>query len=131
MNGASRSVWLAVGAFSLACGVVGAVLPLLPTTPFVLLSAYAFARSSPRLYRWLILHPQFGPLIINWNRYGAIDRRAKVIAVGVIILTPFITWIVGAPFWALAAQIVVLAGVFGFIVTRPEGAPTKARKSNG
>lgn len=130
LNGASRPIWFAFGALSLGCGVVGAVLPLLPTTPFVLLSAYAFARSSPRLHRWLVLHPQFGPLISNWQRYGAIGRRAKIVSVVAMVLTPFVTWMVGAPLWALGAQILVLAGAIGFVVTRPEGPPAKARKPN-
>ncbi|MCG8435160.1 MAG: YbaN family protein [Gammaproteobacteria bacterium] len=120
-NGATRPLWLAVGVVSLGCGAAGAVLPLLPTTPFVLLSAYAFARSSPSLHRWLIRHPHFGPLIRNWQLYGAIDRRTKFIAVAIMVLTPFITWLIGAPPWALAAQCVVLAGAATFVLTRPDG----------
>lgn len=119
-NSAARPFWLTVGILSIMCGVLGAILPLLPATPFLLVAAYAFAQSSPRLHRWLIQHPRFGPLIRNWQLYGAIDRRTKIIAITVMIFTPPITWIIGAPLWALAAQIVVLLGAATFIVTRPE-----------
>ncbi len=119
-NIALRPFWLSLGALSLGCGVAGSVLPLLPTTPFLLLSAYAFARSSPRLHRWLTRHSQFGPLIRNWRLYGAIDRRTKLVAVAVMIFTPLITWIIGAPLWALGTQIVVLLVAASFVVTRPE-----------
>ena len=122
MNGhpAARPVWLAVGILSLACGIVGVVLPLLPTTPFLLVSAYAFAQSSPRLHRWLLRHRRFGPLIRNWQRYGAIDRPTKIVALTVMALTPPVTWLIGAPAWALAAQIVVLLCAATFVGTRPE-----------
>ena len=63
---------------------------------------------------------RFGPLISNWNRYGSIDRRAKRIAMIVIIMTLVITLLIGVPWWALAAQVVVLTIVSTFILTRPE-----------
>jgi uncharacterized membrane protein YbaN (DUF454 family) len=129
-NGMARPVWLTIGVLSFACGVLGVVLPLLPTTPFVLLSAYAFAQSSPRLHRWLIQHPRFGPMIRNWQLYGAIDRRTKIVAFTVMIFTPLITWIIGAPPWALAAQIVVLLTAATFIATRPDSALAKEIEQN-
>ena len=70
-----------VGLVALGLGALGIALPLLPTTPFVLLAAFAFAQSSEKLHRWLLEHNVFGPLIDNWHRYGAISRRAKIISV--------------------------------------------------
>jgi hypothetical protein len=76
----TRPLWIALGAASLVTGLVGAVLPLLPTTPFLLLAAYSFARGSPSLHAWLIEHPRLGPVIEDWQRYGAIALRAKGVA---------------------------------------------------
>lgn len=114
-----RFFWLVAGLLFVAIAMVGVVLPLLPTTPFLLVATYCFARSSERLNRWLLNHPTFGPLIDNWNRYGSIDRKSKRISIIVIVLTPIITVLIGVPMWALAAQIAVLACSATFILTRP------------
>jgi len=115
----ARPLWILSGLVALALGALGAVLPLLPTTPFILLSAFCFARSSPRLHDWLLTHRIFGPLILNWEREGAISRRAKIAAVSMMAITPVITILIGAPIWALLAQIAVLAGAATFVLTRP------------
>jgi len=114
-----RLLWLIAGLVFLAIGAIGVILPLLPTTPFLLLAAYCFARSSPGMHRWIHDHPSFGPLISNWNQYGSIDRRSKRIAIIVILLTPTLTILVGVPWWALAAQLVVLGIAATFVLTRP------------
>jgi uncharacterized membrane protein YbaN (DUF454 family) len=115
-----RLFWLFAGIVSLAIGAIGVILPILPTTPFLLVAAYCFTRSSPRMHRWLHSHPTFGPLISNWNQYGSIDRRAKRIAIIVILLTPIMAILIGVPWWALAAQILILAVAATFILTRPD-----------
>jgi len=115
-----RLLWLLTGIVFLAIGAIGVILPLLPTTPFLLVAAYCFTRSSPRMHRWLHSHPTFGPLINNWNQYGSIDRRAKRIAIIVILLTPLMTVFIGVPWWALASQILILAAAATFVLTRPE-----------
>jgi hypothetical protein len=120
-----RLFWLFAGLAFLAIGAIGVILPLLPTTPFLLLAAYCFTRSSPRMHRWLHSHPTFGPLISNWNQYGSIDRRSKIIAMIIILMTPLMTLLIGVPWWALAAQLVVLAAAATFILTRPDP-PSKA-----
>jgi uncharacterized membrane protein YbaN (DUF454 family) len=61
-------------------GAIGAVVPLMPTTIFLILAAWFFARSSPRLEAWLLDHPHFGPTLRHWRRDGAISRPAKAIA---------------------------------------------------
>lgn len=71
------------GILSLGLGILGVFLPLLPTTPFLLLAAGCFMRSSERLYRWLINHRWFGAYIRNYREYGAITRRAKI---GTVVL---------------------------------------------
>jgi uncharacterized membrane protein YbaN (DUF454 family) len=115
-----RLLWAIGGVVFVAIGTIGVILPLLPTTPFLLLAAYCFARSSPKLHDWLLNHRSFGPLISNWDRYGSIDRRSKFIAMIVILMTLAISVAIGVPWWALVSQIVVLAIVSTFILTRPE-----------
>ena len=76
---------LLFGWISLTLGIIGIVLPLLPTTPFVLLSAYCFSKSSPQLHQWLLQQPTLGPMIQNWERYGSISKGAKVTATVLLI----------------------------------------------
>lgn len=72
-----RALFHVAGWIAVALGVVGIFLPLLPTVPFMILAAYCFARSSPRLERWLLDHPRFGPHIVAWRESGSISRRGK------------------------------------------------------
>lgn len=73
-------LWRALALASLALGVVGAFLPVLPTVPFLILSAWAASRGWPAFERWLLAHRQFGPPIRRWRERGAIPRRAKWLA---------------------------------------------------
>lgn len=72
-----RLFCLGAGFAALALGVVGIVLPVLPTTPFVLLAAACFAKSSPRFHDWLLNQRIAGPLIREWRRHRAMPRKAK------------------------------------------------------
>lgn len=119
MDSGIRWLWLLAGLAAVAVGAIGAVLPLLPTTPFLLIAAFAFARSSSRLNRWLREHRTFGPLIDNWHRDGSIDRKSKRNAIIVILATPAISWLFGVQLWIIACQIVVLSASAIFILTRP------------
>jgi uncharacterized membrane protein YbaN (DUF454 family) len=82
-----RPVLIVVGSLGVALGVIGAFLPLVPTTPFLLLAAACYARSSPRLLRWLNNNRLFGAYIRNWRAGRGIPRRDKIIAIGLIWLT--------------------------------------------
>ncbi|WP_271008848.1 YbaN family protein [Paucibacter sp. B51] len=75
-----RVIWLLGGVLSLALGIVGIFLPLLPTTPFVLLAAFCFARGSSRCERWLLQHRTFGPMVRDWRANRAVPLRAKQLA---------------------------------------------------
>lgn len=75
-----RLLWVLAGVLALATGIVGIFLPLLPTTPLVLLAAFCFARGSTRCERWLLTHPRFGPMIRDWRIRRAIPRRVKYLA---------------------------------------------------
>jgi uncharacterized protein len=75
-----RLLWAAAGALALVTGIVGIFLPLLPTTPFVLLAAFCFSRGSERCERWLLEHPRFGPMVHDWRERRAVPLRAKQLA---------------------------------------------------
>lgn len=115
----ARLLWQLAGLISLVLGVVGIFLPLLPTTPFVLLSAFCFSRSSQKLHDWLLAHPRLGPPILEWRDHGAISKRAKGLAAVALVLAFVIAWLGGAPTGALLLQVAVLACVAIFIFTRP------------
>lgn len=116
-----RILWFGLGAASLALGAVGAVLPLLPTVPFLLLAAFCFARSSKRVHDWLIGHPVFGPPIRDWRESGAIGRRAKWLATASVGAAFGASVAMGVAAQWLAVQAATLGCVMLFVWTRPEG----------
>lgn len=77
---AIRAFWVTCGALSLVLGIIGIFLPLLPTTPFILLAAACFARGSEKFHHWLITHERFGPLVRDWQAHRSIPFRAKCLA---------------------------------------------------
>jgi uncharacterized membrane protein YbaN (DUF454 family) len=118
-RGPARLLYLALGVAALALGTAGAFLPLLPTTPFVILAAWAFARSSPRLHAALHANPRLGPALRNWERYGAISRRAKAWAAGGMLAS----WVVIVavshnPYGPAAAGLVMLCSG-AYVLSRP------------
>jgi uncharacterized membrane protein YbaN (DUF454 family) len=76
-----------LGVVSLGLGILGIFLPLLPTTPLLLLAAWCFVRSSPRLYDWLLNHPRLGEYIRNFREHNAIPLRVKIVSVTLVWLT--------------------------------------------
>ena len=92
--------WICVG-----LGALGVVLPVLPTTPFMLLAAFCFARTSPRFHRWLLSSKVFGPLIDNWQRERSIEKRSKRTALLVVANTFAVSIAVVDP-WPLKVMLV-------------------------
>lgn len=121
MRRMTRTLWLLLGYAATGLAIAGAVLPLLPTTPFLLVAAYAFSRSSPRLHRWLTEHRQFGPLIDNWHRHGAISLKAKATAVFVMTLTLTASWYWNVAPTVLLVQTALMVLAAGFILSRRSG----------
>ena len=115
-----RFFWLAMGFTCLALGAAGTVLPLVPTTPFVLLSAFSFARSSPRFHDWLVNHRVFGPVIRDWNRNRSISRRAKILATVAVAVTLTLSVLYRVDPLIILVQVLVFIPGMTFIWTRPD-----------
>ena len=114
-----RAAWLVSGLLALALGLLGIVLPLLPTTPFMLLAAFCFARSSPALHDWIIQHPRLGPPIRDWRNHGAISGKAKMAAVAMLAFALVTGILADLGPRVLAVQGVILLLVGTFLLTRP------------
>ncbi|MCW5655429.1 YbaN family protein [Hydrogenophaga sp.] len=106
-------LWLA-GSLSLALGIIGVVLPGLPTTPFVLLAAACYARASPRLYGWLLGHRWMGPMVRDWETHRSLTRRTKRVAqVSMLVMVGLSAWGFRDRPWALAGLMAAaLVGVW-------------------
>lgn len=114
-----RSLHFAIGLGATGLAIAGVVLPLLPTTPFLLVAAWAFARSSPRFEAWLLSHARFGPLIADWRREGAVGSGAKRASAVVMLATLAVGALLGLSATLLVLQASVFAGVSLFLWTRP------------
>ncbi len=114
-----RTAFILGGWISLVLGLIGAFLPVLPTTPFVILAAFFFSKGSPRLHRWLITRPYLGKMILEWQRHRVIRMRAKVMSTAIII--PLFTYtLVFVQVHVVIKVILVVIGVavLAFIWTR-------------
>lgn len=118
-----RWAWWLLAYASLALGLVGVLLPGLPTVPFVLLAAFAAARGSRRLHGWLLAHRQFGPVIRDWDAYGAVSRRAKRLAVAMMAACAVILFLTAPRGWMAAIGTGVMAVVATWLWARPEPPP--------
>lgn len=117
---ATRLAFLSAGLAALALGLVGIFVPLLPTTPFLILAAAAFARSSPRLEAWLLTHARFGPPLRAWRARGAIPRPAKIASsLGMALGLALFALFAGPGPLPLAGVALVMILVSGWIWLRP------------
>jgi len=114
-----RLLWLSLGCICVALGAIGMFLPLLPTTSFLLVAAFSFARSSPRFYSRLTDHRLFGPLISNWQLHRAISSKAKALSVMSMIAVVVISILCQVSTMMLLVQIFVLACIAIFLISRP------------
>ena len=120
-----RPIFFAAGSLLVAVGFVGAFLPLLPTTPFLILAAACFARSSPRLENWLLNHRQFGPMLRAWREHGAIPAKAKAFACIGMSAGYAVFWWGHRPSLPLALAVAgVMIGAATYVLSRPSTART-------
>ena len=104
-----KYVLILLGIISLALGVIGIFLPVLPTTPFLLLSATLFLRSSQKLYDWLLSHPCFGEYIRNFKEHNAIPLRVKVVSLTLVWITLLYCALFVAKEWWMSAVFIAIA----------------------
>jgi len=108
------------GLLALGLGIVGIFLPLLPTTPFVLLAAFFFSRGSDRLHRWLADHPRFGVYVRDWEAEQVIPPIGKYAST--LVMVPSVSWAIASrdiPWMLEAGMVVTVAAVLWYIWSRP------------
>jgi len=106
--------WACVG-----LGAVGTVLPLLPTTPFLLVAVWAAPKGSPRLGQWLYQHPHLGPSLRAWQTQRAVPKRAKILAMGLLAISWLTLWLAQSPTGVLLFTGLLFVSVAGFLLSRP------------
>ncbi len=112
--------WFALGWTMVALGIIGAVLPVMPTTIFLIGAAACFSHSSPRFEAWLLDHRWLGPPIRNWRASGAIPLRAKIVAIGSMAIGfGVMLFTVSPPTWLAAAVASALIACALYVGTRP------------
>jgi len=116
----TRLSWACLAWGCIGLGTAGVVLPLLPTTPFILVAAWAAPKASPRLNHWLDHHPVFGPNLHAWRTQRAVPRKAKVIAILLLLSSWWLLFFLGTNKVVLGALAILFSGVTLFLLTRPD-----------
>ncbi len=112
--------WRLLALGSLALGLIGVLLPGLPTVPFLLLSAFAAGKGWPRFENWLLAHPKFGPPVQQWRQYGSVPRRAKWLASLMMALSLSLLWYSSLALWLQWLISSILLLVLIWLWRRPE-----------
>lgn len=106
-----KTVLIITGALSLGLGVTGMFLPVLPTTPFLLLTAWCWMKGSPRLHSWLMSHPRLGPYIRDFQEHKCISPRVKIVSITTLWLTIGVSIVLVHPLWLRILLAVIATGV--------------------
>lgn len=124
-RGLKRLLYVSAGLVCVGLAYLGAILPGLPTTPWVLLASYCFSKSSPRLERWLKNSPFFGRLIQDWEQHRGIRRPVKVLAVCMVVIVVTLSIVFGGlpPWlrWTIGGLAAVGVSVIVFVVPTIRG----------
>ncbi|MEO0393890.1 MAG: DUF454 family protein, partial [Pseudomonadota bacterium] len=118
-----RPFYFTVGMVSLILGLIGVVVPGLPTTIFMIIALWAFARSSRRFHDWLWQHPRFGPPLVAWSQHRVVPRTAKWAATLMMLASLGIMFAVGVHGIAIASTAIICAAVLCYVLPKPEQAP--------
>jgi uncharacterized protein len=119
-------LWRALALVCMALGVIGLLLPVVPTVPFLLAAAWAGGKGWPALEAWLLAHPQFGPPIRDWRAHGAVPRKAKWLASVMMCGSATILWFAPVPPWLRWGVYATMASVCLWLWLRPEPPPASA-----
>jgi uncharacterized membrane protein YbaN (DUF454 family) len=119
-----RPVYLGIGFLFVGLGALGAVLPLLPTTPFLLISLWAFSRSSDRFHHWLYTHPRFGPRLQEWSKHGVVPAKVKLSAISAMLVSlALMVFVAKAKWYVLAVSGVFMLIGATYVLSRPSRPP--------
>ncbi len=121
----NRVLLLAAGHFFVGLALLGVLLPLVPTTVFLLIAAACYVRASARFYNWLLNNQIFGPIILDWRHHRAIRRKHKIITIGLIVVTIGSSIVFFVSLWPVKVLLAAIGtGVIIFLLripTRPDG----------
>ena len=110
---------IGLGWFFVTLGVLGIFLPLLPTTVFILLAAWCFARSSTRFHQWLTEHPKLGPILKHWQAGQGIPKQARNRAIATIVITMSISALIVSKWWITLLLFVIGACLCTYLMRQP------------
>ncbi|AXT37910.1 DUF454 domain-containing protein [Alteromonas sp. BL110] len=115
-----KVLYLSLGLFLTSLGIVGAFLPIMPTTVFLIGALFCFTKSSPRLESWLIQHPKYGPSLVAWRKHGAISKKVKCIACCSMLISFILICLFASMPIPAYIGIATFMGIGAyFVVTRP------------
>lgn len=117
--GVVKYLLIVIGLFLVAIGVIGIFVPGLPTTIFLIAAAACFAKSSPWLHNWLISHSWFGPIIKNWQETKSIPRKAKIIALLMMLFACVYSWWMIEALWLKLSIFIVMIFPAVFVFRLP------------
>jgi uncharacterized membrane protein YbaN (DUF454 family) len=119
LRDSARLIYLVVGGLCTVLGIVGAFLPVMPTTPFLLVALWAFSKSSPKMRDWLYHHPRYGPTLRDWFEYGAVSARVKAIACIAMLFSVPAVYYLSESWIAVSVHGTIICITAIFILSRP------------
>lgn len=116
-------IYRIIATVALFLGILGAFLPLLPTTVFLIISLWAANRSSPRLRNWLLQHPRFGPILTNWQAHKIIPKKAKIMACSMMTISYIWFACQNPPLWQLLGLAAIFIATIIYLLNHPSSPP--------